>query len=292
MFQKLTGSLNEHCSGPKGPYDRWEERIPDQGQAAPVISLISRRTIPPHPRYVGGSDTIPRGGCVTTPLCDDRKVSNRVGRQADAAKIASQTESAAEALSSPLEKAEAFVALANIWEQVGERRQAVAAVCRAVEAAEAIDDARDRAVVHVNATRTLAETGQVDRALTVAETITSPTFKTRALLSVRLALAAAGEKERAVELAYRIATIAQTTENPSDRAQSFVTASQALGGVGEGGQATLALVNALLSARLAGRSSFFQTLQESVQLLCSIDGCQTIWKIHEALVEVDSWWSK
>jgi hypothetical protein len=54
--------LKEHCSGTKEPYDRREEGIPDQSQAAPVISLINPRTIPPHPRYVDGSDTIPRRG--------------------------------------------------------------------------------------------------------------------------------------------------------------------------------------------------------------------------------------
>jgi hypothetical protein len=60
VFQKLTSALNERCSGPKGPYDRWEERILGQSQAALVVSLISRRTIPARPRYVDGSDTIPR----------------------------------------------------------------------------------------------------------------------------------------------------------------------------------------------------------------------------------------
>jgi hypothetical protein len=62
VFQKLTCALNEHCSGTKEPYDRPEEGIPDQSQAAPVISLINPRTISPYPRYVDGSDTIPRRG--------------------------------------------------------------------------------------------------------------------------------------------------------------------------------------------------------------------------------------
>lgn len=215
----------------------------------------------------------------------------RAGRHERVAEIASQAKAAVEALEDPASKGEGFVRLANVFVQVGAHQQAGEAASWAVAAAETIENPRDRSMVQVDATRILVGIGQVDQALAVAFGITHLTFRTTALFFVRVLLNEAGQKERAVELASRIADIAATIENPSDRAQSFVTAAKALGGVGEGGQSVLALVNALLSARAAGRLDLFRTLQEIAPLLASIDECHTLWEIHESLLEVDGWWS-
>jgi len=216
----------------------------------------------------------------------------RVGRKADLAEFGSKIRSASESPNGPLlSKAQGLVQLANAFARVGEREQANTAARLAVEAAESIEDPRDKGWAQIDAARTLAEVGQVDQALEFAERIAASTFKTTALLLVVRALVNEGQNERAVKIAYSIANIADAVENPLDRAQSFVRASTALAEVGEGADSAMALVNAVLCARFAGRSCLFQTLKESVPLLCSIDGCHTMWQIHEALLEVDRWWS-
>jgi tetratricopeptide (TPR) repeat protein len=218
-------------------------------------------------------------------------VLHRAGRHERVVETMSQAEAAADLISDPHAKAECLLRLAKVFVEIRAHQHAIKAVRLAMKAAKRIDDPRRRSLMEVNATRILADIGQVDQALEAADAITSPTFNTTALLQVLVTVNEAGGKERAVELAHRIADVAATIENPTDRAQAFVTAARALGVVGLGERAALALVEAVLSARFTDRSNLFRTLQESVLLLASIDECQTLWEIHQSLVEVDGWWS-
>src|SRR5262249_11451659 len=156
-------------------------------------------------------------------------------RKADLAEFGSKIRSASESPNGPLlSKAQGLVQLANAFARVGEREQANTAARLAVEAAESIEDPRDKGGAQIDGARTLAEVGQVDQALEFAERIAASTFKTTALLLVVRALVNEGQNERAVKIAYSIANIADAVENPLDRAQSFVRASTALAEVGEG----------------------------------------------------------
>ena len=110
------------------------------------------------------------------------------------------------------------------------------------------------------------------------------------LLAIRLALAQAGEPI-AIAVAHRVAEVAGRVPDPFGAAHAWLTAAQALGGVGEGQSAALALVQAFLEARLASRAGVLQIVGESVPLLSSIEGGDLLWHVHEALLEVDGWWS-
>ena len=140
--------------------------------------------------------------------------------------------------------------------------------------------------------RILVDDGRLDSAFAIAESVASPVFQSAALLELRLGLSQAGRKDEALQIAYRIAGIPEGIEDPVERAQAWVIAFQALGGIGEGAQAAGSLTNAILACCLAGRPMFFETLTKCLQGFGSIDEGRTLWEIHEALRDADLWWSR
>jgi tetratricopeptide (TPR) repeat protein len=158
-------------------------------------------------------------------------------------------------------------------------------------ATEAVGDPLELAPRQHDLTRTLAEIGEVEHALTVAESIVPVEFKASALRWICLALLQLSQKEHAMVVASHIEEVAEVIENPATRARSLIKAAWALAYVEEGERAASSLIAAVSSVRFVGRSSFFEMVQESIPLLYSIDEGQTLWHIHEALLEVDKWWS-
>jgi hypothetical protein len=99
-------------------------------------------------------------------------------------------------------------------------------------------------------------------------------------------MAQAGDKEglnRAFAAVEAIQDERAKSSALSDVAQAMVQA----------GQYTMALQvlrNAFWTSRLAGRERMFSVLESGAGLLAEIDKGQTLWKIYEAIQEVDGWW--
>jgi hypothetical protein len=60
--------------------------------------------------------------------------------------------------------------------------------------------------------------------------------------------------------------------------------------VGEHNPASHVLRAAFRSARLAGRGTVCEVLKDGAATLAALDRGQTLWRIYEAVIEIDSWW--
>src|SRR5205807_1934119 len=139
--------------------------------------------------------------------------------------------------------------------------------------------------------------GDVGRALHMLESITNLKYKDvarargAALGAVAKALIKTGQKERAKDIVYQIEEMARAIEEPSERAWLYVKATTILNEIGENELALSTLRTALSFARYSNRYDLFSTLSAAGLTLAAIDQCRTLWSIHQALLEVDTWWS-
>ena len=97
------------------------------------------------------------------------------------------------------------------------------------------------------------------------------------------ALAYTGRLDEALE-------IAESIVYKEDKAIALSSISQALTYIGQQEQALDVLQTAFTTARLAGRKYVFGVLERGAATLKAIDQGLTLWRVYEAVLEVDSWW--
>jgi len=148
--------------------------------------------------------------------------------------------------------------------RLGEKTRATEILNKALAVAESIEDKGDKVRALDEIANAMAQVGDFDRALTVAEMIEAFSIKVGTLSNLSQATAKLEEKEKAV--------------NKLNKTLPIWIAEVAL-------------------KQSADRDYMFQVLVEMVGLyvkaapIASIDRGQTLWKIYEAILEVDGWWS-
>ena len=128
------------------------------------------------------------------------------------------------------------------------------------------------------------------RALAAAEAIQDKRSKASALSGVAQAMAQAGDKAAAIEVASQALAAAEAIQDERSKASGLSDVAQAIGWTGQEMKALQVFLNAFRTSRLAGRQGIFEVLESGANRLAAIDKGQTLWKISEAIQEVDGWW--
>ena len=81
------------------------------------------------------------------------------------------------------------------------------------------------------------------------------------------------------------------TKNEERRAEALSGVANVFAQDGQQERALATLRQALATARLAGRQSVFEVLESGAAMLARIDRGKSLWRIWEAVLEVDSWWA-
>ncbi len=138
--------------------------------------------------------------------------------------------------------------------------------------------------------RTQSKAGWVEDTTNTISAIEHPPTRAKAMLDVRLDLAAVGKTRHAIELSYDIGALAEATADAGDAAECWVYAALALGGIGEEVAAARSVFNAIGLAGTAGRGRLIKVLRQSLLLLGSVDSGNVLWRMHEQSRALDRWW--
>jgi len=131
----------------------------------------------------------------------------------------------------------------------------------------------------------LMQEGQFDLALTLTEVIENPDWKDTTLRDIAQSMAQAGRFEGALSVASKIG-------DKSYKRQAMIGIVYALAQAGHHERALGLWRGELARARLAGRAEVFDVLQAGMSFIMSLDHGVTLWKIYEAVMEVEGWWVK
>jgi tetratricopeptide (TPR) repeat protein len=212
------------------------------------------------------------------------------GKLSEAKHIIDKALTMVRALNDSQPRAEALGGIASVLAEAGCTDQAVVVADQALTAAQEIWNIRTRAEALANVARVLVKAGctdqavvVADQALTAAQEIKDDQDKAKVLTSFVRVLAEAGCVDQAL-------TAAQAIENDQDKARTFASVARVLAETGQINSTSAFAEQALELARLAGRNSFFQVLQEEVQILSLLNDSQALSAIGQALIEVERWW--
>jgi hypothetical protein len=170
--------------------------------------------------------------------------------------------------------------------QAGDTPRAAEIANQALAAAEAIRDDEWRASALSGVAQALAQAGDragLERVIRQAKFIKDERYKVSALRGVAQALAQAGD----VAGLERIVAAAEAIRL-RDIALSGVA--QAMAQIGQHETARQHLRTAFTIARLARRASVFTVLGDAAPILAAVDQGQTLWRVYQAVQEVDGWW--
>jgi hypothetical protein len=134
------------------------------------------------------------------------------------------------------------------------------------------------------------ETGR-SRALAVAEVLGTETTNSVALPRISEALAQAGRKERAQQVADHAPASIEAMDQPLEHAFAFSALSNAFLKADAKGRAIEVATMAFTAARRANRKTVFQVLESSAAVIAAIDQGETLRRVFEVLQEVEAWWS-
>ncbi|KPQ42318.1 MAG: hypothetical protein MPEBLZ_03142 [Candidatus Methanoperedens nitroreducens] len=251
------------------------------------------------------------------------------GKRAEAVEIANKALTAAETIDdeSLNLKSYALNSIAAAMVQLGDRARAAEITNKALIAAEKIDYETHKAYALIGVAQAMAQLGEKDglsRVLAAAESIEQRFSKAEALSSVAQAMAQSGEKAKAVEIANKALTVAVESDSFGAQALSSVAEAmaqvgekdglnrvlaaaetieykhekaEALGGIaeaivqaGEFEQAFSIWRDELALVQSAGRDQVFRAIEKGASLIAARDQGHTLWKIYEAIVEIEGWW--
>ena len=135
----------------------------------------------------------------------------------------------------------------------------------------------------------LAKAGQKERALEVARQALGavelewPSDRDYALVPVALAFAAAGDASKAL-------TVIETIGDTRSRTYGLAAVTQTLIQRAEHGRLLSAWISELLRARFAGRQEIFLTLAQGAVFFASIAHGQILWELCRIVQNLEEWW--
>ena len=116
--------------------------------------------------------------------------------------------------------------------------------------------------------------------------------RAQALAGIAATLAQAGRQAEAAAVATQAEAVAQPIEHASDRARALAEIAQVWSQTGQHEQAFRLWRAELGKALSTSYSEFMRVLGESASSIAPIDRGQTLWKVYEAVREVESWWGR
>jgi hypothetical protein len=217
----------------------------------------------------------------------------QAGKQELAAEAADRAVQATEGIEDEGSRARVLSEVAQVLAQVGKQELAADVASHALQEAEGIEDQGSRARVLSALAQALAQAGKQKQAagvavcvLRMAEGIEDAESRADALRAAAQALAQAGKVDgldRALQSIKEIGDKWHSIRTLTDVAQDLTQ-------VGQVTQALYVLRTAFRYARLAGREAVFGALHGGAPALAAIDQGQTLWRIYEAVLEIDGWW--
>jgi tetratricopeptide (TPR) repeat protein len=130
---------------------------------------------------------------------------------------------------------------------------------------------------------------QLDRALAVAITVDDPGERAINIVHAASACVQTGEYGRALAAAERSTDATRDAEY--QRPIVLAKAARVMTACGEQLRAIATLANAFAEARTAGRRHFYEALEGGATTLAAIDQGDALWRIYEATIQVEGWWS-
>ncbi|GEM_PF-4922561 len=140
---------------------------------------------------------------------------------------------------------------------------------------------RRDAVVRV--ARDLGQAGDWETALEAVDVLERASYRAEALHAVAEGLAMGGWPDRAVEIACGIS-------DEDERVAALRYVAWALDQTGNAEGALEVWQMALQEARQVGCEALFQILSSGASLIARLDRGQTLWRVFEAVREVEGWW--
>jgi tetratricopeptide (TPR) repeat protein len=157
--------------------------------------------------------------------------------------------------------------------------------------ATAIDCLAQTAVALADIGRRDEGLSEIEHALGLAQSLKDSTDQARAWSELARALVALGDTMRAANLAKEARSKLTPNGLQPDTATIQAHVAHSLDMAGLHDQALEALQSAVLQARYDGRDSVLEVLAEGAPILAALIGGETVWRLYEAIQEIDGWWS-
>jgi myo-inositol catabolism protein IolC len=113
--------------------------------------------------------------------------------------------------------------------------------------------------------------------------------RAKALSHVMVALAQAGMQEEAAEAAEEALAAAQFIQDDKFKARALSEVAAEMFNFNPG-QSILIFHQAFKAARYSGHEMVFQVLVSASKPITAIDDGQTLWRVYQEIMQVDSWW--
>jgi hypothetical protein len=175
--------------------------------------------------------------------------------------------------------------------QAGNNEAARTALAATRAAAEEIGDDVRRVEALAAVARALAQAGDA-AACTTAEGIEDDAARAEALAAVAQALVQAGNNEAARTVLAAARAAAEGIEDRAARAEALVGVAEALAQAEETDGASEALRDAFVTSLRGGHPGILVFLQDAAKALAAIIGVEALRRVAEAVIEVESWWSR
>jgi len=154
---------------------------------------------------------------------------------------------------------------------------------KALRVAKSIEKKSDRATALSEVSQILIREGQYDQALSVAKVIANEETEAAILSSAAQALAQMGQIDRAL-------VVTDMIKPKRDKGITLSLIAQVLNLAGQNEQAMNVTQATLAAARPTGRETVFEVMGYLTGILGSINEGQTLWRVYEAIQEIDGWW--
>jgi len=177
--------------------------------------------------------------------------------------------------------------ITRVMAQLGEKEKATEIAKRAVKVAEKIEDGYLKTEALNKIANAMAQLGEFGKALTMAKKIEKEVFKVEVSEIVGV-MAQLGEKKEVTEIARRVQIPAMLNDvyknmrvriDTSELWVEYMSPEQRLSFIKD----------RFAAAQNFGLEKVLNELEYSASFIASIDDGQTLWKIYEAVVEVDDW---
>jgi len=158
--------------------------------------------------------------------------------------------------------------------------------------AEKIKD-YSKAEVLVKIANIIIQQMELDTALVVAEKIEDEDDKVKVLEQIIEALAKLNEKNKAIEIANRVLTVAVTIKDENSKSNMLGRVGETMAHLWQPEQKLFIMRKDLVMAQKAGLHEVLNKIGNWAPFIAFIEPeGQILWKIYEAITEIDGWWSK
>lgn len=173
--------------------------------------------------------------------------------------------------------------IAQTLARAGDKERATYFAKQALAMTEAVKNDELDAFTLSDVAESLVQVGEFDHALAIMDAIEDKQEKAYIFSEVVQALIRGREFDQ-------VLTVSDAIGIEKVKAPVLGEIAHALAWKGQLAQVQQILCMAFITARLSGRSNAFETLQRSTMALAALDQGETLWRVYEAVMEVEGWW--